>query len=292
MPVDDGDPPALPYPGQHRGEPAVLRRVLKQLAGIVLVVTAGDCGAVPDIRNPGPELPTYPENVDTLPAGTAYVELSAGYLGRDRGEPGRYNTPFLLHYGVIENVELRLYDNGFTWYESHQGYRGFEPLSFGSLIHIMDEKPAYFLPSIAFEPIVTTNLLGNANTTGGVQPILMLTFQNTLPEDIQFNYTFGALRVRNGLGRDDWQFQFQWALQRQAFFEDLQLFVHGTYNTMTGTSPDAAAAQTTFMVGQSVIGGGFIYTLNERLALFGQASGGLNADTPAMVSWTGFSVAF
>ncbi len=260
--------------------------------GIGWVTYATACLAEPDIRNPGPELPTFPENVDTIPAGAAYVELSGGYVGHDREDYGRYNTPFLLQYGVTDEIELRVYDNGFTWYEGDQGYRGFEPPTFGALIHIMDEMPEYFLPAMAFEPLVTTNVLGNSDTIGGVQPQLMFTFVNSLPFDIQLNYTFGALRVRNDFGQNNWQFQFEWALQRKLFLEDLQVFIHGNYNSVELPSPTILVPQATFSTGASVIGGGFTYTVNSRVALFGQISGGIDPYAPSILSWAGFAVSF
>jgi len=246
----------------------------------------------PDIRSPGPELATFPENVNTLPAGNGYIEISAGYVGSSATEDGKVNTPFLLEYGLTDDIELRIYDNGFTWSDTNKTFRGFEPPTFGALIHVMDEQPEYFLPAIAFEPLVTTNLLGNSNTQGGIQPILQFTFVNTLPSDIEFNYTLGTFRNRNNLNQENWQFQFQWALQREFFWDDLALFIHGAYNTLTITPPENSAPSVVLTTGQSVIGGGFILTVSDRLALYGQISGGINTDSTAILSWAGFSFAF
>ena len=242
--------------------------------------------ADPTIRAPGPELATFPENVNTLMAGEGYFEVSAfGYTGSSTSASGQYNTPFLLEYGVT-------YDNGFTWNETNKSYRGFEPPTFGALIHLMDEKPEYCLPAIAFEPLMTTDLLGNNNTSGGVQPNLVLTFVNTLPEDIEFNYTLGTFRKRNDLNQNIWEFQFEWALQRSFFMDDFKLFIHGTYNSLNMSPPDLSGPSSTNETGQSVVGGGFILTATERLAFYGQISGGLSAASPSILSWSGFAFAF
>ena len=262
------------------------------ITGFALFILSFACFAEPDITSPGPELPTFPENVNTLPAGNGYIELSAfGYVGSDMESPGMFNTPFLLEYGATDNIELRIYDNGFAWNGTNKSYSGFQPPTFGALIHVMDEQSDIFLPAIAIEPLVATNIFGNSNTRGGVQPIFLFTFVNTLPFEIEFNYTLGTIRAINSLNENYWQFEFQWALQKEVF-ECLQLFIHGSYNSVNLSSQSLPALQNTYATEESVIGAGFIFTANERLAFYGQISGGVNPYTPSIVSWGGFAISF
>ena len=266
---------------------------LKAMTILLMVSPMPTEAHAPDIRTPGPELATFPENVDTLPSGNAYVEVSAfGYVGGDALESGQFNTPFLLEYGLTDDIELRLYDNGFSWQEGSGHYRGFEPPTFGALIHLLDEDPDHYLPAMAFEPLITTDLLGNDNTRGGIQPVFQFTFVNTLPLDIEFNYTLGVLRSRNIQNQNNWEFQFEWAFQRSFFSEDLDLFVHGTYNTADITLPNSPSPSSIYGTSESVMGGGFIWTALPRLSLYGQISGGLNQYSPSVLSWAGFAVAF
>ena len=52
------------------------------IAGFALLTLSFACFAEPDITSPGPELPTSPENVNTLLTGNGYLEISLfGYVG-------------------------------------------------------------------------------------------------------------------------------------------------------------------------------------------------------------------
>jgi len=43
---------------------------------------------------------------------------------------------------------------------------------------------------------------------------------------------------------------------------------------------------------QNAVGGGFVWTINKRLALYGQTSGGTTRFTPSLISLLGFAVSF
>jgi hypothetical protein len=43
---------------------------------------------------------------------------------------------------------------------------------------------------------------------------------------------------------------------------------------------------------QNAVGAGFIWTVNRRLAVYGQTSGGTTQFTPSLISMLGFAVSF
>ena len=242
---------------------------------------------------PDPEIPSYPENTDTLPQGMAMIEISPfGYVGGSSEEGEQFNNPFMIQYGLTDNIELRVIDNGFSFTSGYRQYRGFEPPTFGALIHLIDQGDDFFEPSIAFESLFATDLLGNDATRGGFQPTLQFAVEHTLPMEISFNYTLAALRTRNEINQNTWEFQFSWAFQRPMFRDDLDLFIHGTYNTADLTAPYSPTSSPLYSTGESVAGGGFVWKYAPRFSIYGQLSGGLTSTTPSMISWGGFSWAF
>lgn len=250
----------------------------------------------PDIANPGPDLANYPNSAFTLPRGRAYVEISPfTYYGAGLATPAQYNTEYLLRYGLIDDIELRLFGNGLSWIGGSSSTWGFSPIAFDTKIHLWAEKPDYFLPAAGFEAYIQTEWLGNAAFNGGTQPSFTFNFDQSLPFDIDLEYNLGVSRFQDIAGENVWDFNFQWGLQRDLFSKDFAVFVHGFYNAATlprVPNPRIAFSIQSNKLTQNAIGAGFIWTVNRRLAVYGQASGGTTRFTPSLITMLGFAVAF
>ncbi len=250
----------------------------------------------PDIANPGPDLANFPNSAFTLPRGRIYVEISPfTYYGAGPSSPAQFNTEFLLRYGATDDIELRLFGNGLSWIGGSGSTWGFSPIAFDTKIQLWTEKPDYFLPAAGFEAYLQTELLGNAAFNGGIQPSFTFNFDQSLPFDIDLEYNLGVSRIQDVTGKNVWEFNFQWGLQRDLFNKDFAVFVHGFYNA--ASLPRVPNPQIPSNTGgnhpaQNAIGAGFIWTVNQRVAVYGQASGGTTLFTPSLITMLGFAVAF
>lgn len=250
----------------------------------------------PDIGNPGPDLANFPNSAFTLPQGRAYIELSPfTYYGTADNSPAQYNAEFLLRYGVTDDIELRLFGNGVSWMGGSNATWGFSPIAFDTKIQLWTEKPDYYLPAAGFEAYLQTSWLGTAAFDGGTQPSFTFNFDQSLPFGIDLEYNLGTTRVQDAAGKNDWEFSFQWALQRDLFSKDFAVFIHGFYNAMT--LPRLPNSQSVFgtnsgQMKQNAVGAGFIWTFNRRFALYGQTSAGTTRFTPSLLSLMGFAVSF
>ena len=274
------------------------------LIGIgILASGAIQADTQPDILNPGPQLPTYPTNTGTLPQGRAYLEFAPfNYEGSTGDDPGQYYTQFLAHVGATDNLELRVYGSGYTWSEGREDRTSFAPLSFSAVYGFWGEQEDLpWAPAFAVEAFVNTEWLGNSETNNGTHPGLQFAFSKDIPFDTNLNISLGPVRSRQDVGvngntdyREHWDFLFQWALQKDLIDNQLSIFAHGYYNGTAAVSVPAEGLgqPSLYGIGKTVIGGGLIWTVNDRFSLFGQVSGGTNEDSPSMVTWTGFAVAF
>jgi hypothetical protein len=252
----------------------------------------------PDIANPGPDLANYPNSAFTLPQGRAYIELSPlTYYGTSSGNTAQYNAEFLLRYGATDNIELRLFGNGLSWMGGADPAWGFSPIAFDTKINLWLEKQEYFLPAAGFEAYLQTQWLGSAPFNDGTQPSFTMLFDQSLPLDIDLEYNLGITREQNQAGQNHWEFSFQWALQRDFFSKDFALYIHGFYNQ--AALPRVPQSTRPFNIynvyadiPQNALGAGFLWTVNRRLALYGQMSGGTTRSTPQLISMLGLAVAF
>lgn len=259
----------------------------------------------PDILNPGPQMPTYPTNTGTLPQGRAYLEVTPfSYEGSTGEDAGKYYTGFMAHVGATDNLELRVYGSGWTWSEGREDRTSFAPLSFSAVVGFWGEQDdTPWLPAFAVEAFVNTEWLGNSATNSGTHPGVQFAFSKDLPFDTNLNISLGPVRSQqsaeiNGatVSREHWDFLFQWALQKELIYNSLSIFAHGFHNGTAAVSVPAEGmssngAPALYGVGKTVIGGGLIWTVNDRFSVFGQVSAGTNKDSPSMISWTGVAVA-
>ena len=119
-----------------------------------------------------------------------------------------------------------------------------------------------------------------------------LLFDQSLPLEIGFEYNFGITGVQNSLGQIVYQFSYQWSFQRQVV-KDFDVFFHGFYNAAALPRllqfQDAARAR---IPNVTVMGSGAIWTVNDRLAIFGSYNFGVTSASPKTMAMMGFAVGF
>jgi hypothetical protein len=264
-----------------------------------------------DIRDPEPDAANFPNSPYTLPKGRLYIENSPlGLYGRspNRLQRGIYQWEFLLRYGLTDNCELRLFSNGLTAETGRlrrPATSGFSPLAFDFKMNLWEENTRYHLPAMGFEAYLQTTF-GSPAFDGGTQPSLNVLFDQTLPFDVGFEYNVGISGVQNRFGRIAYEPTVQWAFQRKVV-DDFAVFFHGFLNeaalprliqfrqTELGAifprlhhlEQKAAGIPTILVMG---IGG--IWTINDRLAVFGSYNLGVTPSSPRTIALAGFAVAF
>ena len=165
-----------------------------------------------------------------------------------------------------------------------------------------EQEDMPWLPAFALESVVNTQWLGNSNTNSGTNPGFQFAFSKDIPFDTNINISMGPVRSVSDLGaaghhdyQYHWDFLFQWALQKDLIDNVLAFYLHGYYNgTVAVSVPMNSGYQSSGLYGvnKNIVGGGFIWTITDRVSTFAQISGGTNSDSPSMVSWSGFAVAF
>jgi len=252
----------------------------------------------PDIDNPGADLANWPNSAFTLPQGRSYVEVSPfGYYGSSKAGPQQFDMQYLLRYGLLDDVELRIFGNGFTYTGGHINRWDYAPLGFDTKIQLRTERPDSILPAIGFEAYVMTQWLGNTVTDGGTQPGFSFNFDQSLPFEIDFEYNIGAFRSLTTSGKNEWNYNFQWAFQKSFFSPSFSLFIHGYINGATIPKSPAKYSNSVTnsgvtSVNDNIIGGGFIWSLSRRLSVWGQASTGTTSADSGLLTYSGFAVAF
>lgn len=231
------------------------------------------------IKTAGADLANFPNSAFTVPQGRAYVEVSAvNFSGENpNNAPQQYSAGYLLRYGLLDDLELRLISNGFTMVNDENKTRGIGAQIFDLKWHVFDENQNANLPAIGVEFSVQTDFAHRA-FQNGVNPALSLNFDQTLPFDIAFEYNVGFILQHLESGEAQYQLALAWALQRNVY-EDIDIFVNGYTNTAAGLTTSA-------------IGGGTQWIPIERLAFFANVSAGLTASTPSIFSLIGFAAAF
>jgi hypothetical protein len=231
------------------------------------------------IKTPGADLANFPNSAFTLPQGHAYAELSPiNYASHDSIDtPSQYSAGYLLRYGLLDDLELRLFSLGYTQLNDENKTKGLSPQVFDIKWHLLDESKDSLLPAIGLEVALQTDL-ASPNFKNGLQPALSLNFDQSLPYDIALEYNLGFITQQSNLGKTQYQLALSWALQRDVI-EDLAVFIHGYTNTATGAT-------------SSAIGGGLQWTPARRISIFSNLNAGLTDSTPAISTLTGFAIAF
>lgn len=250
-----------------------------------------------DIRDPDPDTANFPNGAYTLPKGRMYIETSPVglYQATPSGnQPRMYQWEYLLRYGLTDNLEFRVFSNGLT-VQGPSGTQselvGYQPLALDFKANFWEENTRYHVPAMGIEVYLQTQLLGSSAFNAGTQPSINLLFDQSLPMDFGFEYNLGYTGVLNNLGEIAYQFSYQWSLQREVV-KDFDVFFHGFYNAAAlprFNQFQAASLSTVPKV--TVMGFGFIWTVNNRLATFGSYNFGLTVDAPTSFALLGFAYA-
>jgi hypothetical protein len=245
-----------------------------------------------NIRDPDPDTANFPNGAYTLPKGRLYIESSPlSNYGSSRITAPQYNWETLIRYGLTDNLEIRMFTNGLTVRKGSSPTTGFSPVAFDVKANFWEENLDHYIPAMGLEAYIQTTF-GSPAFNSGLQPSLSLLFDQTLPFEINFEYNFSLSGVGLPNGASIYQFGFQWSFQREVF-KDFDIFVHGFYNAanlprLPGISSIPSASHPQVVV----VGIGAIWTLTDRLAIFGSYNVGLTPDSPSTIALMGFAVAF
>ena len=249
-----------------------------------------------DIRDPDPDTANFPNGAYTLPKGRLYIESSpVGFYGPSHSAPGHYNWEYLFRYGLTDNLEFRIFSNGLTATRGKNGTVGVSPLAFDFKVNFWEENTRYWLPAMGAEVYLQTTL-GSPAFNSGTQPSMALLFDQTLPLGFNLEQNFGIAGNRGIEGENVYAFSYQWSVQHQ-IIEDFDMFWQGFYNAAalprvrnftTLEPPGERREQPTAVV----TGVGAIWTVNDRLAIFGSYNFGLTRFSPSTIALLGFALAF
>ncbi len=224
-----------------------------------------------------------------------YIENSpVGFYGAGKQSPRIYQWEFLTRYGLTDNLEFRIFSNGLTVQGSKfktPAATGFSPLAFDLKANFWEENPRYFIPAVGAEIYLLTTL-GSPAFNAGTQPSMNLLFDQTLPLEIGFEWNVGITGVQTTAGNVLYEFSFQWSFQREVV-EDFDVFFHGFYNA--AALPRLANVQGFSQISLPTVvvaGVGAIWTVNDRLAIFGSYNFGMTPGSPSTIALSGFAVAF
>lgn len=246
----------------------------------------------PNISEPGPDLGDFPNSAYTLPQGRIYVEFAPLTLQTaNRENSAAYGFPFLLRYGITDDVELRLISYGLaSIFNPGNTVSGFAPLIIDTKVHLWNARREQLIPAASLEVYIQTNL-ATKSFQGGVEPSLNLNLDFPLTEMTNIQMTFGYTGVRDNalsnqipggpnITANVYQFSYQWAVERQ-LNDSFQVFLHGYYN---GTVYLQSGPGT-------VLGTGWFYKVSTRLMLFSSYNFGLDPTSPPFSTQLGMSIA-
>lgn len=257
----------------------------------------------PDIAEPGPDMGDFPNSAFTLPKGRAYIEFSPVTLvNSDRQSPAAYIAPFLLRYGLTDNVEFRLLGNGATRVGGSSPSSGFSPLNFDLKIHLWDDRKEWLVPAMSLEVVLLTPW-GSSQFAAGWEPSINLNFDLPITKKTNLEWTLGYSGVQQAINintREIFiprfhflvpgihrefnanfnQFSAQWAVEHE-ITDRFEVFVHGFHNGAIHLQLGAG----------DMVGVGAFYKFSPRLMGFGSINTGLTPNLPSCAGQIGFALA-
>jgi hypothetical protein len=256
----------------------------------------------PNIDEPGPDLGDFPNSAYTLPRGRSYLEIAPFSLeGPDSQAPSSYSTPFLLRYGVTDDVEFRIFGSGYTHVYGSSPVDGFSPIAFDLKVHCWDDRRDWCIPAMSLEVYIQSTF-GTKAFSGGWQPSVNLNFDLPVTEKTNIEWTIGYSGVQDAVNVvtgeriiprhrseiDDVQREnlnvnmltVQWALE-QEITDKLEVFYHGYYNGAILFQQGAG----------TMMGFGLFYKFSPRLMGFGSMNFGLTENLPPLFGQVGFAIA-
>ena len=151
--------------------------------------------------------------------------------------PRIYQWEYLLRYGLTDNLEFRIFSNGFTAQSSlgkQRATTGYSPLAFDFKANFWEENTKYFIPAMGVEMYIQTTF-GSPAFNNGTQPSMNLLFDQSLPFGFGFEYNVGISGAQTGAGQTVYEFSYQWSLQHE-IVKDFDIFFHGFYNAAVPAS--------------------------------------------------------
>lgn len=258
--------------------------------------------AWPNIEEPGPDLGDFPNSAYTLPRGKAYIEYAPFSLeGPDEQTPSSYSTPFLLRYGLTDDVEFRVFGSGYTSVYGKNPIDGFSPIAFDFKIHCWDDRKEWLIPAMSLEVYLQTNF-GTKAFSGGWQQSLNLNFDLPITKKTNIEWTIGYTGVQDavnvvtgarfiprhrikveGIHRENLNVNMvsvQWAVE-QELTDKLEVFYHGYFNGSVLFQQGAG----------TMMGVGLFYKFSPRLMGFGSMNFSLTESLPPFFGQVGFALA-
>jgi len=256
----------------------------------------------PDMDDPGPDLGDFPNSAYTLPRGRCYIEYAPFSLeGPDEETPSSYTTPFLLRYGVTDDVEFRIFGSGYTRVYGKSQAEGFSPIAFDMKIHCWDDRREWLVPAMSFEAYLQSDF-GTKEFSGGWQTSINLNFDLPVAEKTNIEWTIGYSGVQDAVNvvtgrrfvprhrikvpvihRENLNvnlFSVQWAIE-QEITDKIEVFYHGYFNGAILFQQGAG----------TMMGFGMFYKFTDRLMGFGSMNFSLDDSLPPLFGQVGFALA-
>ncbi len=302
-PADASPPPSAEPPDRPLGSAFFGGERGTNLFGPATETTGGGSTAWPDITTPGPDMGDFPNSAFTLPKGRSYVEFSPITLvNADRQTPAAYVAPYLLRYGLTDNVEFRLFGNGVTRVGGASPTTGFSPLNLDMKIHLWNDRKEWLVPAVSLEIYLTTPW-GSSQFTNGWQPSINMNFDLPITKKTNLEWTLGYSEVQEAININTSerfiprfnflvpgihrtfdlnfnQFSAQWAIEHDVT-DRLQVFAHGFHN----------GAILLNLGSGEMIGVGAFWKFSSRLTGFGSINTGLTPNLPSCAGQIGFAIA-
>lgn len=245
-----------------------------------------EASQVPNIYFPGPDTVNFPNSPFTLPKSWFYFEnFPLTWLFKDSGDPMQYNWFFLLRYGLIRNVEFRIYSNGLTktyLVNGNPAIIGFSPLVVGLKIHLFGDTEVQWVPAFGFEFYLQTKIASKC-LRDNYQPILNFLFNHEFPKEFKLEWNIGVYGrtisenniKRNLYGLVEWAFE-------KSFHRDFLIFTQGYY--ATPCRPQFPS--------ELVIGGGVQIEPNSIMSIWGSVNWSLLRQGNPLLIYAGCAFAF
>lgn len=244
---------------------------------------------VSPMNDPGPDLANFPNSSYTLKPGGFYVETAPlSFYGSSPDVPSQWNLSYLMRYGLVEDVELRLFSNGLTF---RPGETGTSPIAIDTKAHLTSYQGEYLNASVGIEAYVQPpNWLATPDFRQPFQYSATLLFDHDLPLGVSFEWNVGIVR-QLGMGLTRTKPTIQWAFQRDVI-DDVAVFIQGFHNA--STLPGVPTSQIALLNDRQidVIGLGAQWIVTPRFSLYGNMNFGITSLSPKQIAIAGFAVAF
>lgn len=243
--------------------------------------------SVADMHYPGPDLTNYPNSAFTLPRGGIYVEANPGaFTGGSDISRASWAMPYLLRYGLTNDIELRVLSDGLT---VESDTVGFAPVGFDTKMHLGVVEYGAFNATIGLEATVQTGKwLASKAFEDGDQYTLNLLIDHFLPGDLSFEWNIGVTRFTSQ-NQDLFLPSVQWAFQRD-IAEDVAVYINGYHGAIPTADITGSGFGTAHWPQEQLIGAGAQWIMNERLAFFAGCNWGFTRFSPDYSTNLGFAL--